>query len=230
MAKLSEIQGRSFAAGGGAAYMRCFGDPELSVLLSRVQSLIIRNGFELERLIADIMKDSLIGDLDDFLSYQIMDPGVRMATKKTVKAAKTVAGNQIEPDFMVFERTGPTQRCYIIELKDGHEFDTKSSAKEQANLEQFLAMNAAPLQFYHTYGKICGFNARTREEIQVGFKGRIDIEEAMTGLEFCQLIGVDYQRIVDIRANDRQANFAQFLDELMNIDSIRNGVTERLGR
>ena len=98
--------------------------------------------------------------------------------------------------------------------RDDDEFDTKSSAKEQANLREFLSMNAAPSQYYRSYCQICGFNAETKSEIQQGCKWKIDIDEAMTGREFCELVGVDYDRIVNIRANYRQANFDQFINRL----------------
>lgn len=228
MAKLSETPGRPLKKGGAAAYMRCFGNEELSVLLSRVQSLIIRSGVELESLVIGELEGSLIEDLDVFLSDQIMQPGVKVATKKVIKAAQQVVGNNIEPDFMIFERTLTTQQCYVIELKDGHEFDTKSSAKERSNLVDFLAANADVLKYYQKHGKICGFNAASREEIQQGFKRMISIEEAMTGREFCDLLGIDYQKIADVRANDRAANFNYLVDNLLNIDAIKSRIDSRL--
>ena len=227
MAKLSETPGRPFEKGGGAAYMRCFGNEELSILLSRVQSLIIRSGFELENLITAALGESLIQDLDAFLSDQIMQPGVKVATKKVIKAAQRVTGNNIEPDFIVFERTLTTQQCYVVELKDGHEFDTKSSAKERANLVDFLELNADVLKYYQQHGKICGFNANTREEIQQGFKGMVAIEETMTGREFCDLLGIDYQAIADVRANDRQANFEYLVENLLSIEAVQSRVNRR---
>ena len=229
MAKLSEVQGKPVSDGGGASYIRCFGDTELGHLLSRVQSLIIRNGFELERLVTEAIGNRLIDDLDDFLSYQIMQPGVRVAVKKTIKKSNTLVGSNIEPDFLVFERSTSSQRCYIVELKDGHEFDTKSSAKEQANLHEFLNLNAAPFQYYQSHCRICGFNAETKAEIQQGFKWKIDIDEAMTGREFCELVGVNYDQIVNMRANDRQINFDQFISDLMSIDRVRNSIIDRIG-
>ncbi len=51
MARLSDIEGKTLEQVREGAYTRCFGDVELSRLLSRVQSLIIRNGNELEKLV-----------------------------------------------------------------------------------------------------------------------------------------------------------------------------------
>ena len=196
MARLSEIKGKPLKDRENEAYVRCFGSVELSELLSRAQSPIIRNGFELEKIITTSVKSLLIDDLDTFLDSQIMHRGIRVATKKVMRRSEKIQGKSIEPDFIIFERKGQTQTCYIIELKDGHEFDTKSSAKEQANLSQFLSMNSDILRYFHSYGKICGFHARTKEEIQNGFKGKIDISQAMTGAEFCDLLRIDYQKIL----------------------------------
>ena len=76
MVKLSDTQGKSLEQISSGAYARCFGDLELSQLLSRVQSLIIKNGYELENIITNLVSDLLIKDLDDFLSAQIMGQGL----------------------------------------------------------------------------------------------------------------------------------------------------------
>ncbi len=228
MARLSEIIGKPIEEVGKGAYARCFGNIELSHLLSRVQSLIIRNGNELEKLVTNLVSDKLIEDVDEFLSAQIMDIGVRVATKKAVKKCKSLKGDGIEPDFIVFDRKRHSQHCYVVELKDGHEFDTKSSEKEQQNLVDFLATNELTLHYYSCHGKICGFNANTREEIRIGFKRKISADEAMTGRELCNLVGINYDAIVAHRAADREANYNEFLEELLQIPSVREGIFDRL--
>ena len=228
MARLRDIEGRTIDEARTGAYGRCFGNAELSRLISRVQSLIIRNGLELEKLVTGCISPLLIDDLDDFLDAQIMQSGVRVAVKPAIKKAQKMQGRLIEPDFLIFERKGTSQNCYIVELKDGHEFDTKSSAKEQANLNQFLSMNAMALQFFQSYIKVCGFNAQTREEIHTGFKNKIDISQAMTGREFCQILGIDYEDILTLRAQDREANYSAFLDDLMAMPDVRAELAKRL--
>ena len=225
MARLSEIEGKSLEQVRKGAYARCFGNAELSRLLSRVQSLIIRNGNELEKLVTRLVSDKLIHDVDEFLSAQIMDLGVRVATKRAVKKCRSLKGDGIEPDFIVFDRKRHSQDCYVIELKDGHEFDTKSSEKEQQNLVDFLAANETTLHFYNCHGKICGFNASAKEDIQIGFKRKISLDEAMTGREFCELVGIDYDQIIAHRAADRVANYNRFLSELLEIPSVQRGHT-----
>ena len=210
------------------AYTRCFGDVDLGLLLSRVQSLIIQNGLELEKIVKEEANDKLIHDIDDFLSRQIMEKGVRLAVKKQIKESEKIEGHQIEPDFIVFQRIGSTQNCFIIELKDGHEFDTKSSAREHDNLITFLSKNADCFQFFNSYIKIVGFNAETKEEIHVGLKSKFAIEQVVTGKEFCELLQIDYERIVRQRALDRDANYNNFINEILNIDTVREEIIKRL--
>lgn len=196
MARFSEVKGRPLQQVSKGAYARCFGDPHLSHLLSRVQGLIIKNGNELEELITQLVSDKLIENVDEFLGAQIMDLGVRVATKKAVKSCTSLQGDGIEPDFIVFDRKRHSQHCFIVELKDGYEFDTKSSEKEHENLVDFLAGNSAKLHYYDSEVKICGFNADSREEIRTGFKRKFSREVAMTGREFCELVGIDYDHII----------------------------------
>jgi len=228
LVRLDDAEGKSLEDVEKGAYMRCFGDLHLSHLLSRVQSLLIKNGYELERIVIEATKRIQIDDLDQFLSQQIMYSGVRIATKKTVTKSVAIEGHSIEPDFLVFQRADNAQNCYVIELKDGHEFDTKSSAKEHQNLHTFISKNAYPLQHFQIYSKICGFNADSKEIIRTGFKNKIALEQAMTGEEFCALIGLDYKSIVKKRKEDQVTNFDQFVDELLLINSVKQAILGKI--
>jgi len=229
MVRFDQVPGKAVEKVRGGAYYRCFGNEELAHLLSRVQSLIIRYGTELEKMVLRYTEDRQIDDLDDFLSRQIMGRGVLLASKAVIKRAETVQGYGIEPDFMIFKREGNTQSCYLVELKDGHEFDTKSSAKEHANLRQFLSKNADALKWFEAYGRVVGFNAETQEEIWVGFKKKISLEQAMTGRQFCELLEIDYDQMAATRAEDRARNFNSFIDDLAGIEQVREALKSRLG-
>ena len=222
MIHFREVQGKSLKDVYNGAYYRCFGNVEVAKLLSRVQSLIIKNGYELENIVKESTKDRHIENLDEFLSRQIMSSGTFLVTKKVIKASKVIQGHGIEPDFLVFNREESSQMCHVIELKDGHEFDTKSSAKEHANLRQFITMNADALTYFKVYANIVGFNASTREEIRTGFKNKIDLDQAMTGEEFCELVDLDYQTILDNRAQDRIDNMDVLINEILKISEIRD--------
>ena len=226
MVRFEEAEGKSDDETKSGAYYRCFGDIGVAKLLSRVQSLIIKNGYELENIIKERTRDIHIMDLDEFLKIQIHEAGVRVAMKGTIKASTTMRGSKIEPDFIVFERKGTSQNCYIIELKDGHEFDTKSASKEHDNLHTFMSMNAMAIDNFQTYCKICGFNAQSRKEIQKGMKEKFALEQTMTGQELCNLLNLDYQRILDRRASDRIHNLQSIVSEFTALDAVQ----ERLER
>ncbi len=228
MARLRNTKSKSLEVYRNGAYFRCFGDVLLSRLLSRVQGLIIKNGNELEKLVTELLSDKLIDNVDAFLSAQIMDLGVRVATKKAVRDCTSLEGKGIEPDFVVFVRRPQSQHCYIVELKDGHEFDTKSSEKELENLVNFLKANEATLHYYNCSGKIVAFNAGSREEIREGFKRKIDVDDAMTGREFCQLVGMDYDSLVAQRAADLEANLKYFVEELLQIPAVKRELAKKL--
>lgn len=229
MTRLETVEGKSPEEIRKGAYYRCFGNVELANILSRVQSLIVKNGFELEKLIPEFAEENLILDLDEYLQYQIMAPGVRLVEKSVIKDSNVIKGHRIEPDFMVFHREDTSQYCYIIELKDGYEYDTKASAKEHDNLHTFLSMNALPLQSYQSFCRIVGFNAETRDEVYNGFKQKFAPEQVMTGAEFCKLIDIDYDEIRAIRALDRDHNFERFIDELMLIREVRSRINTNNG-
>lgn len=100
--------------------------------------------------------------------------------------------------------------------------------KRAEKLVDFLAANDSTLHFYNCHGKICGFNATTKEEIQIGFKRKISLDEAMTGREFCELVGIDYDQIFSNRAADRLANYDYFLGALLDIASVRSDLQRKL--
>ena len=228
MVRLEDIVGKPLGKVAGGAYDRVFDDVEFSRLLSRIQSLIIKNGYDLERIITQGIESLLIDDLNEFLSIQIMQEGIRVAKKSVIKKCNKIEGHSIEPDFLIFQRTSAEQNCYIVELKDGHEFDTKSSAKEQANLHTFVSKNAMALNNFQSYCKIVGFNARNKEQVKIGFKHKIALEQAMTGEEFCKLLKLDYKKIVHQRKADAKANFDHFINELFEIDTVSKAIANRL--
>jgi len=51
---------------------------------------------------------------------------------------------------------------------------------------------------------------------------------AMTGREFCDLLQIDYDDMLALRAADRQANYDAFLKELLRIPSVRSDIVKRL--
>ena len=150
-----------------------------------------------------------------------------MATKAAIKKCKTIDAVSAEPDFVVFERRGSRQHCYIIELKDGDAFDTKKAAGERESMHRFVSVIAPVVRFTITV-HFCCFNQDDRQAIVDGFKRRITLEEAMTGREFCTLLDIDYDEIVRLRQENQVVNFRDFIDYLLRIRSTRDEIERQL--
>jgi hypothetical protein len=202
-----------------SGYTRLFGIPELGQLVSRIQGTVISSGSELERLIYE--RATKIDDFDGFISKYLhkQEAGIWVTSKQQIKHSKVIH-SQYEPDFLAFDLI--KRICYVIEVKDGDQFDTKKAAGEHKTLQ---VSQALPFSFQIF---ICSFNASTKEEIFHGLKGKFNMEEILTGKELCILFGIDYNDIVRIRTNDRQNNLDYFITELLKIPDIRNMIVKRL--
>lgn len=127
------------------SYERLFDNASLGALASKIQSAVISSGSELEARIAASVQN--IPDLDAFLEQEIMSEGVLLARKRQVKRSATLNFAGSEPDFMVFKRRGGVQTCHIVELKDGHVFDTKKASAERQAMHRFIERNAQHIQY-----------------------------------------------------------------------------------
>lgn len=209
------------------AYDRLFGLPELGRLMSRVHSTVISSGTELERLI--LQRVNQIDDLEAFLEIEIMPEGVFVAPKRKIKKCKRFASITPEPDFLIFKRRQEKQHCHIVELKDGHLFDTKKSSAERQNIHAFAERNGRHIPYaFSTH--FCCFNQDSPKAILAGFKNRIAPREAMTGKEFCDLLEIDYEEIVIFRKREQPENMQYFLSELVKIGPVRKDLIALLNQ
>lgn len=206
-------------------YARLFGNDALGELMSKVQGTVISAGSELEKLITERVET--IDDLDAFLHKDVMSDGVLLAQKNRIKKCKELDSEGSEPDFMIFKRREGHQHCHIIELKDGHVFDTKKVDGEREALHGFEKRNAGRLP-YRVSTHFCAFNQDDSEVIWRGFKQRIDINEAMTGREFCDLLEINYDEIVEARKSDAADNTLFFIEELLQIPETRQIIQDLL--
>lgn len=217
MAKLRNAKPKNVSG----AYNRLFGHAELGLLISRVQSTVISSGSELERLIRD--KVAGIENLDEFLRRDIMPDRVFLATKRQIKKCNSLDAKDSEPDFIVFKRRHNEQKRHVIEVKDGHVFDTKKSSSERQSLHRFVSKNGRNLP-YIISTHFCAFNQSDRLAIWEGFKKRINLNEAMTGQELCDLLEIDYNEIVGLRRADAADNFDYFIESLLQIPDAKNRI------
>ncbi|MGN0519443.1 MAG: restriction endonuclease [Candidatus Fimenecus sp.] len=219
--KIRNAEGRQ---DGGSGYTRVLGNADLGQLISRIQSTVISNGTELERIIVSLT--NTIPNLELFIDNVTdgsQEDGVYLCQKKILKKSRyAIAG--IEPDLLVFvvERR---RVCKVIELKDGDNFDTKKSASEREHLEQFATSFGAQIPFVTEF-YICSFNQEDKDLIQIGFKNKFEPEHIMTGRELCTILHISYDDIVNTRHEDMRDNFDYFISELVNIPEVKEKILE----
>lgn len=207
-------------------YARMFDDADLGALISRIHATSIRAGSELEHIIEREARanQTRIPDLDRFLANGI--DGVFIADKKTIRAARRIDFPGAEPDYLIFVRRGNRRLCYVVELKDGDQFDTKKSSGEVDSLIRFSTIVGSTLP-YETAIRVCSFNQDDKEAIVTGFKRTIDESLVWTGREFCDLLGFDYDAIVEERRADAAANRRFLAQQLLNIPAMRELLREQ---
>jgi hypothetical protein len=223
MALIENAKGRR-ADQSPSGYTRLFGVPELGNLMSRIQAAVISSGSELERLIWDRVLQ--IDGLDHFLQTTLHseEDKVFVARKQQIKNCKTII-SAYEPDFLAFHPL--TRNCYIVEVKDGDQFDTKKAAGEHQMLGNFRTdiSHSVP---YITHVYLCSFNASTKEEIFRGLKRKFQMGELVTGRELCDLFRIQYESIVSHRLKDQLGNLKYVAHELLAIEGVRDVVLEQI--
>lgn len=218
MAKIRNANPKSSSGG----YTRVFNDENLGKLIQKIQSTVISNGTELEKYISE--KSNLIANLDDFLSNRKDEQcnGAFLCTKAVIKKSKYKLDKH-EPDLIVFEINSSEKNCYIIELKDGDNFDTKKSDGEFENLEKYKNHLGSKIPFVTNFF-ICCFNQESKDLIVKGFKNRFSVEQVMTGKQLCNLLGIDYDTIIETRKKDAEDNVDYFTDQLIKIPLINSKI------
>ena len=225
MAKIINAKGRRLNQ-SPSGYTRLFGDAELGNLLSRIQGTVISSGTELEHLIWE--RSNQITDLVGFITHLKTHDNTKVwvANKNQIRDSKYINSNY-EPDFLFFDLRDNI--CYVVEVKDGDQFDTKKSHSEHTALHGFTdtVRYSLPLDFQI---RICCFNANTKEEIYTGLKRKFSMSEILTGRELCDLLGIEFDDIINTRKVDQAINLDYFVKSLLNIRSIRSIATLELSK
>ncbi len=218
MAKIRNAKPKTSSGG----YTRVFNDEDLGKLIQKIQSTVITNGTELEKII--IHQSNAINNLDTFLSEcNRIQKGIYLCSKNTIKKSRYRLDKH-EPDLIIFEINQDSKNCYIIELKDGDNFDTKKADGEFSVLEKFKNHLGAQIQFI-THFFICSFNQENKDIIVKGFKNRFTTEQVMTGEELCHLLDISYDTILKERTHDAQDNRNYFIEELVKIPFFKSKLT-----
>ena len=216
------------------AYERVFDSKELGDLITKIQSTSIRNGNELEKIIKqEVNNEYIIDDFDYFL--QNFNPSkqeniTKLLSKEAIqKFNKKHSQGEMsyQPDFIVIKIDVKNKSCYIIELKDSYNFDTKKSDGEKQHLLEYKDYLSKIIDFDIKI-KFCCFNETDKHKIRTGSKNRFEIDEIMTGKEFCDLLKIDYDKIVKMRKQDVIDNLEYFITELLKIEKIKSLIEEKL--
>jgi hypothetical protein len=209
-------------------YARLFNDADIGALVSRIHATSIRAGTELEHIISRVSSanGTAIDDLDEFLSNGV--DGVFIASKSVIKKSSRIQFSSAEPDYLVFVRGGAKRLCFVVELKDGDQFDTKKSSGEVSNLTAF-STNVGSTLPYSTTVKVCSFNQNDKQAIVTGFKRTIDESMVWTGREFCELMGFDYDAIVNERKTNAEDNKRFLAEQLLLIPDMRQIIEQKIG-
>ena len=221
MARLEDANPKQQSGG----YHRIFGNQAIGDLVTKIHSTSISAGHELEKIIKARVEQ--ISDLDAFLRQNNMEEGVYLVPKAKIKQSQILEFPEAEPDFLIFKNRNGKKSCHVVELKDGHSFDTKKAAAEQNAMKKFIQENSARIP-YRVQGHFCAFNQTDKNTIWEGFKKKIQLEEAMTGREFCELLEINYDEIIELRKADCDANLEYFVQELLKIPPVRQRITSLL--
>jgi hypothetical protein len=221
MVKLSHSKPKA----GGQAHTRIIGNEQLGLLLSKIQSAVIRSGNELEKVIRDDLPPECLTTLEE-LSNPTRNPQTLPPIQVVFKPFRPDpdgSNKKIQADFLIVDNTN--RLFTLIEVKEGHEFDTKKSSAELETLKLITSWLAQEFPYRANF-YICGFNQSDKETIVRGLKNRFTKEQVLTGQEFCEKIGLDYQQIRFKRTIDQAENRKYFLRKLLEISDIRSEILD----
>jgi len=222
--KIKDMSPKSTSGG----YERVFNDAKMGQLITKVQATVISNGSELERIILN--KCNVLSDVDFFIDAVTngeQESGIYVAPKKILKkSSRTKDLQNIEPDITIFI-IKKARECKIIELKEGFMFDTKKVKAEQQNLEKFATIFGSRIPFV-TDWYICCFNQNNKAIIKLGLKNEFEEEHILTGQEFCNILGLDYNEIIENRNKDSKENLEYFVSEMLNNPCVRETICRLL--
>ena len=76
--------------------------------------------------------------------------------------------------------------------------------------------------------KYCMFNQDNKKSIVDGLKKNITTEEAMTGKELCDLLGISYTNILEQRKKLAPENVDFFIEKLLEIQVVKDKIRNKI--
>ena len=210
------------------AYERLFDNAELGALISKIHSTCSSAGSnELKTLISDEIQntipDLIIPDLDVFLDEKQTQDGIFLAHTHQIKKSRILEGT----DFVVFKQQQDVHRqtCHIVELKDKYPSNITEALDNYQTKHTLIKHKIKACDQYQFKAHFCVFNPDGRKMIEQGsdersFKTKITLGKVITGDQFCCLIGINYNNIVEKRRADGPDNTEFFLSQLVMMEGI----------
>ena len=202
------------------SYGRLFDDEKIGLVMSDVQSTAIRNGNELEKLIerhSNPLTNNDTRKLINEIKSGTIQNGTYLLSKDSYRGTAIAIPNH-EPDYIVVQANDMNIKIVIVEMKDGDDFDTKKSNAELETLTACKDFVENNFEISTDYA-LCCFNQKSRQNIVRGLKNRFDEEHVMTGNEFCELVGIEYEAIIKERKSDASDNIMELARRLTDCDN-----------
>jgi hypothetical protein len=196
-----------------SGYYRLIRDLKFADLLRKIQSCVIGNGNELEKLIYKNVRSEnkfYNRELSNFKLETVNDFVVQM--KVPVPICFGLAKKNIALDNVVFTPTD----IYVIEIKDGFNFDTKKSQGEVKSLMAAcdIIEKADPLN-RKCISKIVFWSANSLQ--QVSFKAKGSEDMWITGKDYSSKFNIDYNKVEAERMEDAEKNLTFLVEKLIDI-------------
>lgn len=210
------------------------GSAELGQLLGQVHGCGISWGNELQRkyIPEEVATTGNVYILDQegcrkFFNGDFMESGMYIMTdqdfKGLIKEGTLKPPYCGIPDFTLLEVLPSHRRVlYTVELKAnaGHDFTASKGIKD--NLE-IITDYFHKLGYNNMEAKICGFYGANKAELREGFKNKIELNQIWTGLDFCNILGINYAAVANrpIKAGHQDVNLEYFCNQLREIQDPR---------
>ena len=202
------------------SYGRLFDDEKIGLVMSYVQSTAIRNGNELEKLIerySNPLTNSDTCNLINEIKSGTIQNGTYLLSKDSYRGTAIAIPNH-EPDYIVVRANDTNIEIVVVEMKDGDDFDTKKSNAELETLTACKYFIENNFEISTDYA-LCCFNQKSSQNIVRGLKNRFDEEHVMTGNEFCELVGIEYETILNDRKSDANDNIMELARRLVDCNN-----------
>lgn len=215
-----------------SGYYRVFNHPSLSskaaekmaLIVSKAHATSISNGLELEDTFFNAagINGNIINNTYDFDIFieNLQDPSFDknfsvVISKKGYKDSLSLPKSVFpkEPDFMLYKNGD----FYLMEMKDGDDFDAKKLDGEQKTLlNSMLTVRNVTNNALNYYPVMCSFSQTDQKKAVAGFKkmfeyfdpqsATCDTVATITGQDICKEFDIDFNKINTVRMADNYDN------------------------